>query len=76
MSQLSPQDNRTEFFGLYALTGKATAFLGPALVAIITAATGSQRWGFSVVLIFIIVGGILLLKVHEKETNAGSDAYP
>lgn len=76
MSQLSPQVNRTEFFGLYALTGKATAFLGPALVAIITAATGSQRWGFSVVLIFIIVGGILLLKVHEKETNAGSDAYP
>ena len=43
MARLSPPARRTEFFGIYALTGKATAFLGPALVASITAATESQR---------------------------------
>ena len=65
MAHLSPADKRTEFFGLYALTGKATAFLGPALVAALTAATASQRWGLSVLVIFFAVGGAVLLAVRE-----------
>ncbi len=68
MSKLSPPDKLTEFFGLYALTGKATAFLGPALVTILTALTQSQRWGLSVLVVFFIGGGALLLTV--KEPNA------
>ena len=65
MARLSPADQTTEFFGLYALTGKATAFVGPALVALVTASTQSQRWGLAVVLGFFTVGLAILLTVRE-----------
>jgi UMF1 family MFS transporter len=67
MARLAPAELRTEFFGLYALTGKATAFIGPALVAIVIATTESQRWGLSTVLVFFAVGFLLLLTVREPE---------
>ena len=31
MARLAPADQRTEMFGIYALTGKVTAFIGPFL---------------------------------------------
>ncbi len=65
MARLSPADQATEFFGLYALTGKATAFIGPALVAVVTASMQSQRWGLAVVLAFFVVGLLILLTVRE-----------
>jgi len=65
MARLSPPDQTTEFFGLYALTGKATAFVGPALVAVVTASMQSQRWGLAVVLGFFAVGLAILLTVRE-----------
>ena len=78
MARLSPPEKRTEFFGLYALTGKATTFVGPALVAALTAATGSQRWGLSILLAFFAVGGVLLVAVREPASaaSAGSGASP
>ena len=36
MARIAPAHLRAEFFGLYALSGKATAFLGPALVGWVT----------------------------------------
>jgi MFS transporter, UMF1 family len=50
-------------FGLYALTGKATAFLGPMLLGWATLAFHSQRAGMATVLAFFVVGLALLLKV-------------
>ena len=67
MARLSPAHLRTEFFGLFALSGKATAFAGPAIVVAITAATASQRWGLSVLLLFFVAGGVLLLTVREDD---------
>jgi UMF1 family MFS transporter len=69
MARLSPADKTTEFFGLYALTGKATAFIGPALVAVVTAAMQSQRWGLAVVIAFFAVGLLLLLTVREEKSG-------
>ena len=63
LARLAPDDMRTEFFGLYAFSGKATAFLGPAVLAAVTAATGNQRWGMATILVFCIVGMALLAKV-------------
>ncbi len=60
MARLAPAEIRTEMFGLYALTGKATAFVGPALVGWVTLATDSQRWGMATILIFFVVGFALL----------------
>ncbi len=66
MARLTHPDKRAEMFGLYALSGKATAFLGPLMVGWATLATGSQRWGMSVVLILLALGFALLLTVQTK----------
>lgn len=60
MARMIPVGAEGEMFGLYALSGKATAFVGPWLVALITAMTGSQRWGMASVLPFLVIGGLLL----------------
>ncbi|MDW4550080.1 MFS transporter [Defluviimonas sp. D31] len=54
-------ERATEAFGLYALSGKATAFLGPFSVAIFTTLSGSQRIGIAIPLIALFLLGILLL---------------
>ncbi len=65
MARLAPPHLRTEMFGLYALSGKATAFIGPALLGWITVAMGSQRWGMATVIVFFVAGALLLLRVVE-----------
>lgn len=70
MARLAPRAIQTEMFGLYALTGKATAFLGPMALGWVTLAYHSQRVGMATVLVFFVVGLILLLKVPEPERRA------
>ncbi len=54
----------TEAFGLYALSGKATAFLAPALIATATQITGSARLGVSPLLGLFVISLILLFWVR------------
>ncbi len=65
MARLTVPEKRAGAFGLFALSGKATAFLGPAAVATITAASGSQRAGIAAIIVFFVIGLALLLKVRE-----------
>ena len=65
MAHLAPAAIRTEMFGFYALSGKATAFVGPAILAWVTAAADSQRAGMATIIAFFLVGLILLLRVPE-----------
>ena len=67
MARLAPPEMRTEMFGLFALSGKATAFLGPALLAIMTDAFASQRAGMASIVVFFIIGALLLLRVNDKD---------
>ncbi|MCC7320585.1 MAG: MFS transporter [Rubellimicrobium sp.] len=55
-----------EAFGLFALTGKATAFLAPALVTLATAATGSVRLGVAPVIVLFLLG-LLLLRFVDRD---------
>ena len=71
MARIAPAELRTEFFGLYALSGKATAFLGPALVGWITVATGSQRLGMATILVFFVAGLLLLLPLRDPQAAPG-----
>jgi len=57
----------TEAFGLYALTGKATAFLAPMLIAVFTSLSGSQRFGVSPVIGLFVIGLILLFWVRSSD---------
>ncbi|MBU2963613.1 MFS transporter [Citreicella sp. C3M06] len=50
-----------EAFGLFALSGKATAFLAPALITFFTLWTQSNQLGFLPV-IFLFLGGLTLLR--------------
>ncbi len=63
--RLAPVDRITQHFGLFALTGKVTSFLGPLLVASITAATMNQKAGMVVLLSFFLIGLGLLLRVRD-----------
>ena len=65
MTHLAPPEMRTEMFGLYALSGKATAFVGPALLGWVTATAGSQRAGMAIIPVFFIVGALLLRGVPD-----------
>ncbi|RDI46498.1 MFS transporter [Aquicella lusitana] len=57
----------TEMFGLYALSGKITAFIGPWLLGEMTLAFDSQRVGMATVLTFFVMGILLILPVKVKE---------
>ena len=59
-----------EFFGLYALSGKATAFMAPLAIALVTEAFASQRAGIAVILVFLVVGLALLMFVREERSPA------
>ena len=70
MARMAPPELRTEMFGLYALTGKITAYIGPFLLGTVTFWTGSQRWGIATILVFFVVGGLLLLPLKEPVSDA------
>ena len=74
MARLAPAGMTTEMFGLFALSGKATAFLGPWLVGMLTAAFASQRIGMSAIVVFLAAGLALLLFVREP--GASTEARP
>ncbi len=65
MARLAPAELRNELFGLYALSGKATAFVGPALVGWVTVWTDSQRIGMATIPVFFLVGLILLWPLKD-----------
>ncbi|MGH6662680.1 MAG: MFS transporter, partial [Rhodospirillales bacterium] len=65
MAHMAPPTLRNEMFGLYALSGKVTAFMGPAVLAWATAAAGSQRAGMATILGFFVVGLVLLRNVPD-----------
>ena len=64
--RLAPRDRITQYFGLFALTGKVTSFVGPLLVATITAVTMSQKAGMVVLIAFFVVGLGLLMRVRDR----------
>ena len=66
MARLAPPAEVAAHFGLFALSGRVTGFLGPAVLAVVTEATGSQRAGMATVLVFLALGAALLLGVRER----------
>lgn len=65
MARMTPSGMESEMFGLFALSGKATAFVGPWLVGLIALAYDSQRLALASVLPFLVIGGLLMLTVRE-----------
>lgn len=67
MARLAPRRQMTEMFGLFALSGRVTAFAGPILVGLVTQATESQRWGMATIYAFFVVGLVLLWPIPDPD---------
>lgn len=63
--RLAPEDKMTEFFGLFAFSGKVTSFLSPFVIGTVTFLTASQQIGISMVMVFLLAGFCLLLLVKD-----------
>ena len=60
------KNNQASGFGLFALSGKLTSFIGPLLVSTLTYISNSQRIGFSAAIILLLIGLLVLLKVKKN----------
>jgi UMF1 family MFS transporter len=74
MGRFVPPDKENEFFGFFAFSGKATAFMGPFFFSLLVAslaepfgAQNARSTAMSVTIVFFLIGGLLLLTVNEKE---------
>jgi len=72
MAKLSPPHMLNEFFGLYALSGNATSFLGPLAIGLVTALFANQRAGVAVGVLFLLAGLILMVPVSDREPEPSS----
>ena len=72
MADQADKGQMTEAFGLYALSGKATAFLAPMLIAIATDLFG-QRLGITPIILLFLIGLFLLPLVRQ---NSGGQTDP
>ncbi len=74
MARLSPPDLSNQMFGLLALSGKVTSFVGPFLVGLLTVQFGSQRLGMTAILVLLLIGLLLMFTVKEKEAPTLQEA--
>jgi len=56
----------TESFGLYGLTGRATAFIAPFLIGVATTVTGSTQLGVAPLLGLFLLGLVMLRWVNPR----------
>jgi UMF1 family MFS transporter len=66
MARMAPPQDVAAWFGLFALSGRVTGFLGPAVLAAVTVATDSQRLGLATVLVFLTLGALTLATVKDR----------
>ncbi|WP_297510546.1 MFS transporter [uncultured Caulobacter sp.] len=71
MAELAPAGETGRWFGLYALSGKATAFLAPLVVALGTRLLGDQRVAVAVSALFVAAGGLVLAGAPRQAPVAG-----
>ena len=66
VARLSKPEDVTERYGIYALTGRAVAFLGPLAFGLATDHFQSQLAGMSTILLFWIAGFMLIRSLRDR----------
>ncbi len=66
-SSMSPASKSGEFFGLFGVMEKFSAFIGPLIFALAAVTFGSSRPAILALILFFFVGGYLLLQVDVDE---------
>jgi UMF1 family MFS transporter len=69
LTRLAPPGQSAAFFGLYALSGTVTTWLGSALVGVFTGVFKSQQAGFAPIAVLLLAGfsGMLFVKHDGRE---------
>ena len=70
LTRIAPAEGITQYFGLLALSGRVTSFVGPLTVGILTTVSGSQRVGISVIVLFFLGGAALLAGVRPSRDGS------
>lgn len=66
LCRLAPRERIGQFFGLLALSGKVTAFVGPFLAGAVTLAFNDQRAGLAVLVVMFAAGAAILSPVRAE----------
>ena len=76
LTRLAPPGQTAAFFGLYALSGTATTWLGSMLVRIFTGAFKTQQAGFVPIALLLAIGFVGMLFVrHDGRVTQGKPAH-
>jgi UMF1 family MFS transporter len=70
LCRLAPRERIGQFFGLFALSGKVTAFVGPFLASVMTLAFNDQRAGLGVLVVMFAIGAAILMTVKTERPAA------
>jgi UMF1 family MFS transporter len=73
--RLVPAGKSGEFFGFFNMMGKFATVLGPLLIAVVAALTGSERASIVSLVLLFVIGGALLLRVPAGTGDAGAARY-
>lgn len=67
LARVAPEKSRNQMFGFFALTGRATSFIGPLMVSSTIYWTDSLRLGMTSILVFFIIGALLMIPVPRDK---------
>ena len=65
----APAGQAGKYFGLFALSGKATSFAAPLGIGILLGVAG-DRWAYGSISVFLLAGLALLTGVREQKETA------
>jgi len=66
IGRMIPESKENEFYGFFAFSGKATAFLGPLLFTLVIDYTSDMRWSMLMLAIMFFIGMFILHGVDTK----------
>ena len=67
MGRMIPKNKENEFYGFFAFSGKATAFLGPLLFTLVIDYTHDMKWSMLMLAMLFLIGMIILSGVNTQD---------
>ncbi len=69
-ARMIPYDQAAEYFGFFNMLGKFAAVLGPVLMGVVSAVSGSTRASILAIVVLFAAGAFLLYRVQEESGPA------
>lgn len=69
LAAVTPEDQSGRLFGFFAIAGRFSAVVGPALFGTVSVLTGSKSWSVLTIVILFIIGMALMTRVTEDKVR-------